>query len=272
MTEKSPDDENLPGTTGKILIVDGPNGIADLSFQPHEVFQSKSLEGALPIVIDHRPDLVVYFSRGKDDRLEEHMMTWLIEGFRGRFLLFDTNNRVLDHEALLESQVVDEYFSGPVGRVHFLSILKSQISHDIRFASPRAMTTFDLFRNLFDRGLNSIFLFSEDLKRCLAANLKAEQLTLCALADLRRLGLRDLCHPDHWEVTFRTIRRAARRYYDAKEKTVFVDRSGGAKEVALSCGVFTFGRKNFVKIEVQELKADAVKREEKEWGVVSRRR
>lgn len=242
-----------PRSNRRILIIGGPRTEVDASLYPHETLRSKNLDGSLEIISNTRPDLVVYFSQGKEDHLEERVMTWLIEGFRGRFLLFDPSNRIKDFEVLLESQVVDEYFSGPVSPARFLSIIKSQLTRDVRFASPRAMTTFDLFRNLFDRGLNSIFFFGEDFERCVAANLKAEQMTGRTLYELRQIGLHDLIFPDQFDRTLRIIRRAGRQYYDSRGITVLRDRLDRRREVAFSCGVFKFGRKNFVKIEIQDL-------------------
>ncbi len=235
----------------RILIVAGPRNIAESSLAPHEILYAKHLESALEVISASRPDLVIYFTKGKNDSLEEHVMTWLIEGFRGKFLLFDPSNRVKDFNTLLQSQVVDEYLSGPVGPTRFISIIKSQLTQDIRFAAPRAMTTFDLFRNLFDRGLNAIFFFNEDLSRCVAANLRAEQITGHTLYELRRLGLRDLCTDQEFDPTLRTIRRAGRHYYDAKGTTSLRDRRQRPMRVAFSCGVFNFGRRSFVKVEVQ---------------------
>jgi len=115
------------------------------------------------------------------------------------------------------------------------------------------MTTFDLFRNLFDRGLNAILFFGEDFERCVAANLKAEQMTGRTLYELRQIGLHDLIFPDQFDRTLRIIRRAGRQYYDSRGITVLRDRLDRRREVAFSCGVFKLGRKNFVKIEIQDL-------------------
>jgi GGDEF domain-containing protein len=249
----------VPKSNRRILIIGGPKSDVDNSLYPHEILRSKNLETSLEILSNSRPDLVVYFSQGKDDSLEEHVMTWLIEGFRGKFILFDPNNRVGDFEILLESQVVDEYFSGPVSPARFVSIIKSQLTRDVRFASPRAMTTFDLFRNLFDRGLNAIFFLGEDLEKCVTANLRAEQMTGRTLYELRQIGLHDLIFPDQFDRTLKIIRRANRHYYDARGTTVLRDRLDRRREVAFSCGVFKFGRKNFVKVEIQDLPEAAVK-------------
>lgn len=240
----------------RILIISGPKELEGSALAPHEVLFTKSLDSSLEVIGTSRPDLVIYFTKGKTDDLEEHVMTWLIEGFRGKFLLFDPLNRVNDFHILMESQVVDEYLSGPVSPSRFASIIKSQLSHDIRFASPRAMTTFDLFRNLFDRGLNAIFFFDQDLNRCIAANLCAEQITGYSLFELRHLGLRDLCLESEYQTTLGVIRRASRHYYDARGTASLKNRKQRPMEISFSCGVFNFGRKSFVKLEVQSV-ADA---------------
>jgi GGDEF domain-containing protein len=121
------------------------------------------------------------------------------------------------------------------------------------------MTTFDLFRNLFDRGLNAIFFLGEDLEQCVAANLRAEQMTGRTLYELQQIGLHDLVYPDQFDRTLKIIRRANRHYYDAKGITVLRDRLDRRREVAFSCGVFNFGRKSFVKIEIQDIAESAVK-------------
>ncbi len=219
----------------------------------HEILHAKRLEGATEIMRQTRPDLVIYFIKDKGDDLEEHVLNWLISGFRGKILLFDSHNRVKDSEALLHGQVIDEYHDGPIGQVRFLTILKSHLSHDPRFASPRAMTTFDLFRNLFDRCLNAIFLFNEGLNRCVTANLQAERMTGKSLEALRRTALKQLCSEADYESQFLpTLRKAARSYYDVKGLARFKDEEGEFKPVTFSCGIFDFGRKKFIKVEVQE--------------------
>jgi hypothetical protein len=228
----------------------------------HEIRHAKKLEEATAIIHDWRPDLIVYFIKDRGDDLEEHVLDWLIAGFRGRILLFDPMNRVKDEEALVRSQVIDEYHEGPVGQARFLAILKSHLSHDPRFASPRAMTTFDLFRNLFDRCLNAIFLFNENLSRCVTANLQAERMTGKSLEALRRVGLKQLCGEAAFQSQFLpTLRKAARSYYDVKGLARFNDEEGESKAVTFSCGIFDFGRKKFVKVEVQP--CTEVKKEEK---------
>lgn len=242
----------IPQTKRKILMIRAPKTLPALSLAYMDVLHSKDLSDALGIISDERPDLVIYFAREQHDDLEEHVMTWLIEGFRGKFVVLDPANRIKDFEILLDSQVVDEYYSGPLSPERFLSIVKSQLTQDMRFASPRAMTTFDLFRNLFDRGLNAIFFFLEDLQRCVAANLRAEQILGHSLSELRKISLGDFIHEDHAPKTLRTIRRASRQYYDARGVTVIKDRLNRSRAVSFSCGVFNFGRKSFVKIEIQD--------------------
>ncbi len=242
----------IPRSNRRILIIAGPKEVVESALAPHEVLHSRGLDSAVDQISISRPDLVIYFVKGKHEDLEEHVMTWLIEGFRGKFLLFDPANRVQDYQTLVESQVVDEYLSGPVSPSRFISIIKSQLTKDIRFASPRAMTTFDLFRNLFDRGLNAIFFFSESFDRCVAANLQAEKITGHTLYELRHLGLNRLIAPEQFNQTLRTIRRAGRHYYDAKGSTVVMNTHGQKTKASFSCGVFNFGRKSFVKVEVQD--------------------
>lgn len=226
------------------------------SFKPplayHEMLYAKRLEGATEVIRTSRPDLVVYFIKDRGDDLEEHVLNWLIAGFRGKILLFDPNNRVKDSEALIHGQVIDEYHDGPIGQSRLLTIVKSHMAHDLRFASPRAMTTFDLFRNLFDRCLNAIFLFNESLNRCVTANLQAERMTGKSLEALRKMGLKQLCGEGSFETQFLpTLRKAARSYYDVKGLARFKDEEGDFRPVTFSCGIFDFGRKKFVKVEVQ---------------------
>ena len=228
----------------------------------HEVLHVKRLERAGEIMHQNRPDLVIYFIKDKGDDLEEHVLNWLIAGFRGKILLFDPQNRVKDSEALIHGQVIDEYHDGPIGQARFHTILKSHLAHDLRFASPRAMTTFDLFRNLFDRCLNAIFLFNEILNRCVTANLQAERMTGKSLEALRRMSLKQLCSEADYENQFLPVlRKAARSYYDVKGLTRFKNEEGEFKPVTFSCGIFDFGRKKFVKVEVQP--GAELKREEK---------
>jgi PAS domain S-box-containing protein len=254
MSEMLPYQSLTPMTNRKILIIGDLKGSVDLSsLHPHEILRSKNLEGAFEVFTKARPDLVIYFAHRSEDHLEEHVMTWLLEGFRGKFIVFDPANRVKDSEVLIERQVVDEYLCGPVSPVRFISLIKSNLTRDVRFASPRAMTTFDLFRNLFDRCLNAIFFFEEESGHCVAANLRAERMMGYTLPELRQKELKDLCAPDHFVPTYRIIRRANRQYYDSKGSTQLLHRSGQKKEVAFSCGIFNFGRKNFVKMEVQDL-------------------
>lgn len=247
-----------PQSNRKILMVGGPKHGNHLGMDIHEIHSSKNLESSLEKISEIRPDLVIYFTKDKAEDIEEHVMTWLIEGFRGKFVIFDPKNRIKDSEVLMESQVIDEYYSGPVSPTRFNSIVKSQMSQDLRFANPRAMTTFDLFRNLFDRGLNAIFFFAQELEKCVAANLKAEKITGHTLFELRHLGLADLLHKDHLEPTIRLIRRAGRQYYDVKGMTVIKNRLNQNRIMSYSCGVFNFGRKSFVKFEVQDQPAQVV--------------
>lgn len=235
----------------RVLIIAGPKPISSENLAPHEGLAAKNLNAAFTHISSSRPDLVIYFAKGKDDNLEEHVLTWLIEGFHGKFLLFDTMNRVKDSAVLLQSQVIDDYFSGPVGSERFLTIIKNRLSHESHFAPPRAMTTFDLFRNLFERGLDAIFFFNEELTHCVAANIRAEQMTGLSLDELRHSSLKDLCAEGEYEETLRTIRRASRHYYDSRGTTVLKGAAGQRLEATFSCGVFGFGRKNFVKLEVQ---------------------
>jgi hypothetical protein len=235
----------------RILIVAGADHGGNSALNTHEVLHAKSLEAALEPIAVSRPDLVIYFTKGKNDELEEHVMTWLIEGFRGKFLLFDPSNRVKESQILVDSQVVDEYLCGPISPSRFVSIIKSQLTQDSRFAAPRAMTTFDLFRNLFDRSLNAVFFFNQDLNRCIAANLRAEQLTGRSLGELRRMGLQDLCIEQDFASTLRAIRRAGHHYYDVRSTATLKDQRHRPIKVAISCGAFNFGRKVFVKLEAQ---------------------
>lgn len=235
----------------RLLIIGGPKHLSKESLGHHETTWAKSLEDAFGPISTQRPDLVIYFTKTNDQSLEEHVLTWLIEGFYGKFLLFDPMNRVKDSATLLQSQVVDDYFSGPVGHERFLTIVKSRLAQDVHFAAPRAMTTFDLFRNLFERGLNAIFFFDQDLDHCVTANLQAEQMTGLTLGELRHSSLRKLCQEDSFEEAQRIIRRAGRHYYDSRGTMIMKNAHGKNAKVSFSCGIFNFGRKNFIKIEVQ---------------------
>jgi len=252
----------------RVLIIGGPKSLSHESLAPHETIYAKTLDSALGVITSSRPDLVVYFAKGKDDALEEYVLTWLIEGFRGKFLLFDPLNKVQDSQTLLQSQVIDDYFSGPIGSARFVTIIKNRLAQDSHFAPPRAMTTFDLFRNLFERGLNAIFFFDEELDRCVAANIRAEQLTGHSLRELRHLSLQDLCAKAQYPETLRVIRRAGRHYYDSMGMTALKGPDGLSLSVSFSCGVFNFGRKNFVKVEVQKAVVEPATRrpgEGKKW-------
>ena len=253
--------EKLPEALGEItpvvspyrsiLIIGGHKLEVDKELSPHRVLTARGLEFSLEVVRSERPDLILYFDHGRDDRLEEHVMTWLIEGFRGKIVVLDPSNRIKAAEVLLEGQVIDDHLSGPVSLNRFVSIIKSHLGHSGRSSSPRALTTFDLFRNLYERGINAIFFLSEDLERCLAANLAAEQVTGRTLYELRHVGLKDICDPAHYEETESVIRRAARRYYDMRGQTAVCNRGGGTTEAAFSCSWMNFGRRRFVKLEVQ---------------------
>lgn len=236
----------------RILTIAEVKPVLSPTLNLHEINHAKKLEDATAIIHETRPDLIVYFTKDRCDDLEEHVLDWLIAGFRGKILLFDTFNKVKDHEALLQGQVIDEYHDGPVGQARFLAILKSHLSHDLRFASPRAMTTFDLFRNLFDRCLNAIFFFNESLNRCVTANLQAERMTGKSLEALRQRGLKQLSGETPFQEQFLpTLRKAARSYYDVKGSAHFNDEEGESRPVTFSCGIFDFGRKKFVKVEIQ---------------------
>lgn len=241
-----------PETSGyrKILIAGGQKLDLGKELTPHEVLFARNLESSFELVREQRPDLIMYFTHSRDDRLEEHVMTWLIEGFRGKIVVLDPSNRTMDPEVLMEGQVIDDYVSGPVSLTRFVSLIKSHLSLSGR-SSPHSLTTFDLFRNLFERGINAIFFFSEDLERCLAANMAAEQLTGHSLYELRKSGLGSVCGPDFLEETTRVIRRAARHYYDMKGNTAISRKEGGEIESAFSCSWMNFGRSRIVKLEVQ---------------------
>src|SRR5579885_99462 len=124
-----------------ILIVGGQKLEVGKALSPHRILMARGLEASFESVRDERPDLIVYFDHGRDDRLEEHVMTWLIEGFRGKIIVLDPDNRLKDAESLLEGQVIDDHLSGPVSPNRFVSIIKSQLGGNARSASPRALTT-----------------------------------------------------------------------------------------------------------------------------------
>ncbi len=239
------------GAYRKILISGGPRMEIQKDLSPHQVLLARNLESSFECVHEDRPDLILYFAQGSETRLEEHVMTWLIEGFRGKIILLDSKNRVEQPETLLAGQVIDDYVSGPVSPSRFVALIKSHLALNGRTAEPHALTTFDLFRNLFERGINAIFFFSEDLERCLAANLAAEQLTGRSLYELRQGGLSMLCESESLDETARVIRRAARHYYDVKGNTVLNRRDGTGVESAFSCSWMNFGRSRVVKMEVQ---------------------
>lgn len=237
----------------RILIVHPPPAVSQIHFQSQEIILSESLDVADEAVSTERPDMVVLFADHGSGELEDHVMTWLVEGFKGKLLLFDPQQQITDYSELLSGQVVDDFIAGPLSIQRFTTILQSKMMQGTRFAAPRAMTTYELFRNLFERGLSAIFFFTESLDRCVAANLKAEDLTGCSFANLKRTKLQDLCAPQDWDNTLRTIRRAKHRYFDAKGRMEILEKTGLRKPSEFSCCYFQFGRRHFVKIEVQTL-------------------
>lgn len=239
----------------RILIVHPPQALSQLELRPHELFFSPDLESADGTVSEERPDIVVCFADQDASDLENHVMTWLIEGFRGSVIVFDPRGQIEDYDQILQGQVIDDYVAGPVSAERFMAILRSKLLKSTSFAPPRAMTTFDLFRNLFDRGLSAIFFFSQELEHCVAANLRAEELTGYSFAELKRMKLQDLCHPDEFDKTLQSIRRAKHRYYDVTGFVDIVDRTGQRRNTEFSCGYFNFGRKSFVKIEIQAFRS-----------------
>ncbi|MDL1870765.1 hypothetical protein FBR05_01010 [Deltaproteobacteria bacterium PRO3] len=237
----------------RILIVHPPVSISQVDLSSHDIHLVPDLDAADEAVSSGRPNMVVLFADDRTAELENHVMTWLVEGFKGKLILFDPHETIGDHGELVSGQVVDDYFAGPVSVHRFATILQSKVLQGTRFAAPRAMTTYDLFRNLFDRGLSAIFFFTEALDRCVAANLKAEDLTGRSFAELKRMGLEGLCDAEGWERALRAIRRAKHRYFDSTGVFEIVDQAGDRKRSEFSCGYFPFGRRQFVKIEVQAL-------------------
>lgn len=250
------------GVTGSVapshhrfLVINPPKNFSHLDLRPHEVRSTLDLDSADLHISEERPDIVVFFPGEESLNLENHVMTWLIEGFKGKFVVFDPFGYIQDYEELMHGKVIDDYIAGPVSVQRLETILKTKLIHDSPFATSRATTTFDLFRNLFDRGLSATFFFSEDLEHCVAANLKAEEVTGRTFAELKKLHLRNLCDPEEFEEILRLIRRAKNRYYDLKGNMKIVDRSGTEKSTEFSCGFFKFGRRHFVKLEIQVLRS-----------------
>ena len=243
-------------THHRFLVVNPPKNFSQLDLRPHEVRSTPDLDSADLFVSEERPDIVVFFPGEESLNLENHVMTWLIEGFKGKFVVFDPFGYIQEYEELMHGKVIDDYIAGPVSVSRLETILKTKLVHDSPFATSRATMTFDLFRNLFDRGLSATFFFSEDLEHCVAANLKAEEVTGRSFAELKKLYLRDLCDPQEFEETLRLIRRAKHRYYDLKGNMKVLDREGIAKNTEFSCGYFKFGRRYFVKIEIQVLRSE----------------
>lgn len=241
----------------RLLIAHAPTSISQVDLSSHDVRLVPDLDAADEAVSSGRPDMVVLFADEGSAEIEHHVMTWLVEGFKGKLILFDPHETIADHAELVGGQVVDDFYAGPISVHRFATILQSKMLQGTRFAAPRAMTTYDLFRNLFDRGLSAIFFFTENLDRCVAANLKAEDLTGRSFAELKRMGLERLCDAEGWERTLRAIRRAKHRYFDSKGVFEIVDKAGGRKRSEFSCGYFPFGRRQFVKIEVQALSREA---------------
>lgn len=236
-----------------ILIVSGTKLSLDSEIQPHRLMHARRLESVIPIVRDEKPDLVVIFLQGRDIQVEEAILTWMIEGFRGRVVLMDTGNRLSEGDAdiLRDGQVVDDIHSGPTTTERFLTILRSHLGQLTRAQSPRSLMTFDLFHSLFERGINAVFFFTQDLKHCLAANMAAEQLTGQNTAELRKIGLEDLCEHSQVETTLQTVRRSSRHYYDMKGFTAIRSKSGRRIDTAFSVSWLSFGRQRFLKMEVQ---------------------
>ena len=107
----------------RLLIIGEPAYLAKDSLGRHETSYTKNLDSAFNSISSLRPDLVIYFAKSDSPSLEEHVLTWLIEGFHGKFLLFDPLNRIKDSTILLQSQVVDDYFSGPISGERFLTMV-----------------------------------------------------------------------------------------------------------------------------------------------------
>src|SRR5262245_26357882 len=98
----------------RILIVHPPQLSTQIDPRPHELSFAPSLEVSDEVIAKERPDIVACFAERGAKEMESHVLTWLVQGFKGKLILFDPQNSVSDHQSLVAGQVVDDYFAGPI--------------------------------------------------------------------------------------------------------------------------------------------------------------
>lgn len=251
MSDENKKITEAPRNSRKVLIVGGPKFDLGKELFPHAILRTSSLESSFEILSETRPDLIVHFVHKPNEPLEESILTWLIGGFRGNLVVFDPHNKLENFQALLSGNIIDAYVSGPVNPARLVTLVKSHLNPVGRGGISRTYALFDLFRHLFDRGMDAIFFFTEDLKRCVAANRQAERLTGRTLFELRRSSLAELCGKNRFTEVEKTIGRARHSYYDAHGQSELNDRLGRPMRTNFSAGFFPFGRTSFVKFEIQ---------------------
>ncbi|HEX5036610.1 MAG TPA: diguanylate cyclase [bacterium] len=251
MLESSDKPSGPSVTHRKILIIGGPKQDLGKTLQPHQILRTRTLEASFDILSETRPDVIVHFVHGADEPLEECILTWLIGGFRGNLAVFDPQNKLKDFQSLLDGNLIDAYVPGPVSPDLFASVIKSHMNPATLGGASRSYALFELFRHLFDRAMDAIFFFTDDLKRCVAANRQAEKLTGLTLFELRRSDLAALCGKPGCAEIEKTVKRARHNYYDAHGQSEIKDRLGRPMAANFSVGLFHFGRSSFVKFEIQ---------------------
>lgn len=234
----------------RILIVGGPKVDLGQGLSPHDIIRTANPEESFESVSKRPPDLIVLFIQKKDEPIEEYIISWLLHGFRGRLAVFDPHNALTDARSLLHGHIIDSYVPGPLSPDRFMTIVRSDLSHVARGGTSRTLALFDLFLHLFERGLDAIFFFSEDLTHCVAANLQAERMSGRTLFELRRTSLKALCGLKTFEDVGKSVRRARHSYYDVHGKAQLLDRFGRVFESDYGTGVFRFGRTSLVKFEI----------------------
>jgi PAS domain-containing protein len=251
MLESSDKPSGPSVTHRKILIIGGPKQDLGKALQPHQILRTRTLETSFDVLSETRPDVIVHFVHGLAEPLEECILTWLIGGFRGNLAVFDPQNKLKDFQSLLDGNLIDAYVPGPVSPDRFASVIKSHMNPATLGGASRTYALFELFRHLFDRAMDAIFFFTDDLQRCVAANRQAEKLTGLTLFELRRSNLAALCGKQGCAEIEKTVKRARHNYYDAYGQSEIKDRLGRPMSANFSVGLFHFGRSSFVKFEIQ---------------------
>lgn len=261
---------DAPRTSRKILILGGPALDLTKELHPHKMLRTPTLEGSFEMLEENRPDVIVHFVHKADEPLEETILAWMIGGFRGNLVVFDPQNRLKDSHSLTSGHLIDAYVAGPVSPTRFTAMIKSHLNPVGRGGASRSYAVFDLFRHLFERSMDAIFFFSEDLERCLAANKQAEKLTGRTLFELRRTGLAELCAKGHFAEVEKVVQKARHSYYDAHGQSELKDRLGRPLLAQYNIGTFHFGRRSFIKFEIQSVNPASAAAESKAKPKLSR--